>query len=184
MKIGHLLLSATLLLTGCASTPNWDLEYLVIDKSVDFRSGKLPWKLLKYDNFKNGGFARYYIPNRENELKSWSELITGVFISDDKVTLKKYLMTNEKQMKVRCPGTMHHVIESDMYNAYYTNTYPACGGRERQSEITRIIKGNDGIHRLSYTVKGRELTSGEKEKWLNSLRKCYIAKGEKHEKVR
>jgi len=181
MRILYLLLSVTLLLPGCASTPNWELEHLAIDKSVDLRS----WQLLSYDNFKNnGGFARYYVPPGKNELKSWSELITVSFLSSNKITIKEYLKADENRMKVRCPGTRHQVIESDTYNVYYTNTYPPCGGRESQSEISRLIQGNDGIHRLSYTVKGRELTSGEKERWLTILRNSFIAKGEKHEKVR
>lgn len=180
MRILYFLLSVTLLLPGCASTPNWELEHLALDKSIDLHS----WQLLRYDNFKNGGFARYFVPPGKNELKSWSELITVAFSSGNKITIKEYIKADENRMKVRCPGTRHKVIESDTYNVYYTNTYPACGGRKPQSEITRRIQGSDGIHRLSYTVKGRELTSGEKEKWLDSLRKCYIAKGEKHEKVR
>jgi len=75
-------------------------------------------------------------------------------------------------------------LESDTYNVYFTNTYPPCGGRESQAEISRYIQGSDGIHSLSYTVKDRELTPGEKEKWLTILRNSFVAKGEKHEKVR
>jgi len=174
----YFLLSVILLLPGCTSTPNWEREHLAIDKSVDLRK----WQLLKYDNFKNnGGFARYYVPGGKGQKESWSELITVGFLSDDKITVDEYLQYYEKQMKIRCPGTKHQIIERETYSVYFTNLYP-CGGT--QSEISRFIQGNDGIHRLSYTVKGRELTSGEKEEWLTILRNSFIAKGEKHERVR
>lgn len=181
MRIVYFLMSLVLLLPGCASTPNWELEHLVVAEA----SGLNTWQLLRYDNFKNnGGFARYYVPPGEKELKSWSQLITVGFLSGNKITIKEYLQADENRMKVRCPGTRHQVIESDAYNVYFTNTYPPCGGRESQAEISRFIQGNDGIHSVSYTVRGRELTSGEKEKWLTILRNSFIAKGEKHEKVR
>jgi hypothetical protein len=181
MKTVSFLMGMVLLLPGCASTTNWELEHLVVAEA----SGLDTWQLLRYDNFKNnGGFARYYVPPGEKEKMTWSELITVGFLSGNKISIKDYLKANENRMKVRCPGARHQVIESDTHNVYYTDTYPRCDGRESQSEISRFIQGNDGIHSLSYTVKGRELTTGEKEKWLTILRNSFIAKGEKHEKVR
>jgi hypothetical protein len=180
MRVIYFLMSAVLLMSGCAATPAWDLEHLVVAKEVELST----WKLLNYENFKNnGGFVRYFVPPGQKELRSWSKLITVGFVSGNE-TVKNYAAADENRMKARCSGTKHQMIESDTYNVYYANTYPQCEGREPQSEISRLIQGNDGIHRLSYTVKGRELTSDEKEKWLTILRNSFIAKGEKHERVR
>lgn len=181
MKAVYFLIGAVLLSFGCAHTSTPMAEHLIVAKA----SGLHTWQLLSYENFKNdGGFARYYVPPGKENLKSWSELITVGFLNGNQISIQQYVEAEKNRFNVQCPGTRHRVIESDAYSVYHTYTMPSCGGRDSQSEIGRLIQGNEGLHRLSYTVKGRELTSGEMEKWLTILRNSIIAKGDQHEKVR
>jgi hypothetical protein len=168
------------LMPGCANTPNWEQEHLIVAEA----SGLNTWQLLTYSNNKNGTFTRSYVPPGKENLKSWSERITVGFLNENQISIKQYEEGERNRLNVLCPGTKHQVIEADTYNIYYIYAMPSCGGRYSQAEIGRFIQGNDGLHLLSYVVKGRELTLSEKEKWLSILRNSFLAKGDQHEKVR
>lgn len=174
-------MGVVLLSFGCAHAPTPMGEHLIVSES----SGMHAWQLLSYKNYKNNeGYVRYYVPPGKENLKSPSEQIAINFFSGNTISIKQYEEADNNRLKVQCPGTRHQVIESDTYNVYYTNSYPPCGGQKSQSEISRLIQGNEGMYHLSYTVIGRGLTSAEKEKWLKILRDSFIAKGDQHEKVR
>ena len=48
-----------------------------------------------------------------------------------------------------------------------------------QSEIVRLMKGNDGLHRVAYTQKTENITGPARDKWLVSLERAYVVKGGK-----
>lgn len=181
MRIVYLLMGVVLLSFGCAHTPAPMGEHLIVAEA----SGLHTWQLYSYKNYKNdGGYVRYYVPPGKENLKSPSESIVINFFIGNKISVKQYVEADNNRLKEQCPGTRHQEIESDTYNMYFTRSYPPCGGRESESDISRLIQGNEGLYHLSYIVKRRELTSAEKEKWLKILRDSFIAKGDQHEKVR
>ena len=51
-----------------------------------------------------------------------------------------------------------------------------CKKNATQTEIARFIKGNDGLHRVSYTEKTENIDPIERKKWLASLENAYIKK--------
>lgn len=178
MKTVYFLMSVTFLLLGCAHVPMG--EHFVIDASSEIDK----WQVLSYENFSNNtGYVRYYVPPGRENLKSWSELVT-VSSYKGSMPLKRYVEIEVARFSSRCPGTKHQVIESDIYNMYYKFSFPSCGGRPPESQLNRVVQGNDGIYHLSYSVKNRELALKDEEKWLPILRKSFVANGDQHEKVR
>jgi len=164
-----------LLLIGCAHVPL--PEHMVFHG----KEGIENWRILDYENFNSGGFVHYYAPPDTKDGKSWLQLLTkGIEVGAD-ISLEKYVADSIAAYKTNCPGTTHKIIEADAYNLYYTNSYPCRG---HQSEVTRIAKGNEGLYRLSYTIRGRDLTQNEIEEWLKVFRAAYVAKGDQHERVR
>lgn len=178
MKSTISLLVIAITLLGCAHTPLG--EHLVLDRSFNMEN----WQVLHYENFRDKqSFTRYYVPPGSHNLKSWSELVVvGEFRFAKKI--KEYVESDVARLNARCPGSKHQVIESDTYNVYYTFSFPSCGGRRPESQIGRVIQGNDGIYHVSYSVPSRDLTPEEKQKWLAAMRKSYVANGDQHEKVR
>jgi len=172
------LLVITIMLLGCAHAPLG--EHLVLDRSFNIEN----WQVLHYENFSDKkSFTRYYVPPGRDNLKSWSELVVvGEYKNARKI--KEYVEFDVARLNARCPGSVHKVLESDTYNVYYTHSFPSCGGRRPESQIGRVIQGNEGIYHVSYSVPSRGLTQEEKQKWLAAMRKTFVANGDHHEKVR
>lgn len=174
MRTVSFVIGAALLLLGCAHVP--------LGEHMSMPGHEIDgWKILTYHNSRDGSGSVFYVP--PGELHYWTR---GVLIGYQKspMSVNQFVETGVKYVSSQCPGTTHQLIESDTYNVYYINTYPACKDADPQSEITRMIQGNEGIGRLSYMVQGRELTPSEKEQWLAILRKSHLRNGDQHEIVR
>ena len=176
MRVIYVLIGlAFFLVSGCATTP---LEGLVT------KADPKQWQVGFQKDFGAGkGYIREFVPKGEN-IKSWSKLLSIEFIEDEKGSATNFANTLATKRQNQCPGTKYELMESDTYNAYYTFSFPGCMGHQSQSEISRVVQGNDGVHRLSYAVKGRELSANEKAEWLTFLRDAYLAKGDRNNKVR
>ena len=161
----------TAFLFGCAVGPPTLLERLVTSASTD------QWQVGFQRDFGPGdGYIREFVPKGES-INSWSKLLSIEFMEGVSSTPTQWTKNFAEKRITQCPNTDYSVIESDSHNIYYSFSFPACMGHEKQSEISRVIAGNDGLHRLSFSVKGRELTPEEKNVWLNFLRDAYVAKG-------
>ena len=175
MKAVYSLIVPALLVSGCATTP---LEGLVT------KADPKQWQVGFQRDFGSGkGYIREFVPRGEN-IKAWSKLLSIEFMEGEKTSATNFINTFATMRQSQCPGTKYELIGSDTYNAYYTFSFPACMGHQAQSEIGRIVQGNDGVHRLSYAVKGRELLADEKAEWLAFLRDAYVAKGDRNNRVR
>ena len=51
-----------------------------------------------------------------------------------------------------------------------------CNKIVTQSEIVRLMKGNDGLHRVAYTEKTENISESERNKWLASLERAFVVK--------
>jgi hypothetical protein len=54
----------------------------------------------------------------------------------------------------------------------------SCPGQEGQVEIARIMRGNDGLHRIAYTEKGGTMNPQSREEWMGVLKSAYVTKGD------
>jgi hypothetical protein len=174
-----------LFVSGCAHVPLPEHLYFGDDKPLEAKLRD--WQVLNYENFDRGrgGFVDYFVPPGRENRKSWTQLYTRGLIANPNISLERYVENSTRDYQARCPGTTHTPIESAAYRIYYLNTYPACKGNNTvQSEITLVIKGPEALYRVSYTVRGRELTESEQAEWLTLFRKAFVAKGDSHERVR
>lgn len=85
--------------------------------------------------------------------------------------------------QAQCPGTRFSIIESEEYSVPYSFVFPACVGHEQQVEVTRLLQGNDGIHRISYARKGSVLDPAIQEYWIARLRTAYVVKDPDREPI-
>jgi len=155
-------------LTACASIP---LESLYTEIKTD------EWVVAFEKDFGMGnGYIREFVRKGESAFE-WSELISIEFIEGEKGSPLSYINTFKTERKKLCPGTNFEVIEQNQYSVVYLFNFPACQGQNVQSEISKLYKGNDGLHRLSYATKSAVLTDSIKERWLSEFGKAYIVKG-------
>ena len=52
-----------------------------------------------------------------------------------------------------------------------------CTNRATQTEIVKLIQGNDGVHRVAFTHKANKIKGNSRKYWLASLKKAYVHKG-------
>ena len=138
-------------------TDNW-----VVGFEKDFGPGK--------------GYIREFVPKGES-IFEWSRLISVEFIEGEVKSPMAYITAFELMRQAQCPGTSFEVINQSQYFVTYLFNFPECMKHDAQSEISRLYKGNDGLHRLSYTEKSLSLSESVKAHWLSEFENSYIVKG-------
>jgi len=185
MRSIHIVLLAVLILTGCQSVPDYSKEHVFLPNQES-----LKWKIVKYENRKDGGVRYFFVPQDETQPRSefrwtgpsWTTLLSVAYVPGVTGSIRDYAVINSQYNAIVCPGTKYDLLEHDQHDAYVLIDY-LCNG-QHQSEITRFMRGNEGIYGLSIHANGREFTNTEKDKWRTFLRNSYVAKGHQHERVR
>ncbi|HEX6812681.1 MAG TPA: hypothetical protein VF384_13725 [Planctomycetota bacterium] len=45
-----------------------------------------------------------------------------------------------------------------------------------QSEIARVLRGNDGLHRIAYTERARKMDAAARDKYLRAFQEAFVVK--------
>lgn len=174
MRHFSLIFVVFLLLTGCAtSTPSFPPlpESLVLEDNLD------GWELGNRTRVPGIGFLQEMIPEGE-AMENWSKLVSVEFLDNQQVDIEEFARNLAELRKEQCAERTFELLETDAYNAYYTFSSLDCPQMARYSEISRLIMGEAGIHRVSFATRERPLTGEERQHWLSVLRSAYIVRGE------
>jgi len=165
-----LILFGVLSIAGCASTP---LEAIATEQKL------AGWKVGSQQDLGRGrGTIVELIPVSES-IDKWQQLGTIQFLEGENRTPQVLMEALEASMKTRCPtSTDWQVISEEPHSVIYEWRIHSCTGQDNQTEISRILQGNDGLHRIAYTEKGDTMTPKNREYWMEVLRKAYVAKGD------
>ena len=82
-------------------------------------------------------------------------------------------------MEGRCANTKWEILEELETTLLYEWSISDCSAGEDQHEISKLLLGNDGLHRAAYTEKTSNIDAAIREKWLSQLSKAYVEKDEK-----
>ena len=167
MKLLSTLLLA-LLVSSCAIGP---LETTYIPAEI------IGWKVgHAYDD---GTFGRgtivEYVPESEN-IKSWSKLITIQFMENSLDTPASLHQKLKQNMEEKCSNTKWEVIDESDTSLLYEWSIRDCSAGENQYEISKLLLGNDGLHRAAYTEKTANIKVSVREQWVSNLREAYVVK--------
>jgi hypothetical protein len=83
----------------------------------------------------------------------------------------------QAMMQTRCPGSMWNIIRQDPVSVLYEWKISRCGNNPDQHEVARLLKGNDGVHRVAYVEKVNSLPASERERWIKVFSDAYVEKG-------
>ncbi|HYD58538.1 MAG TPA: hypothetical protein VEB41_16655, partial [Burkholderiales bacterium] len=86
------------------------------------------------------------------------------------------MKTLESQMRARCPGAKWRVVNQDSTSVTYEWSLSGCAGHSDQHEVARLLKGNDGVHRIAYVRKTPQLDAAERSTWLRAFANAYVEK--------
>jgi hypothetical protein len=156
-------ISLVLLLAGCATT----LETVYVPAENN------GWKV-GYGVNKPGVTLIEYIPVNET-IDNWTRIFTIQFLEGIRDSTSTTVKKLQSTMLGNCPNTKWDVIAEKNLSVTYERETLACkGGNEY--EIARLLKGNDGIHRISYTARN-PISEAERNKWLKAFSEAYVEKG-------
>jgi hypothetical protein len=128
--------------------------------------------------FLTTGVKTFVGPTSES-IDKWQQLSTIQFLEGQHGTPRSLMDALETTMKTRCPGhTDWRVIFEEPHSVTYEWRIHSCTGQDNQTEIARILQGNDGLHRIAYTEKGDSMKPENREFWMKVLNKAYVAKGD------
>ena len=111
-----------------------------------------------------------FIPEGQT-IDNWSEMVTSQlfsgFIKPGGVAL--LLDKTKNNLSQKCPAIRWKVVRQSESDAVYEWGVDACKGVDDQSEIARIIQGNEGIHVLHYAIKKSPIPSEKRVEWTRRL---------------
>lgn len=117
----------------------------------------------------------------ENEdIKNWTELVTVQFFPELKninaeLFEKEFYSTISLQCKKLQWESLHQRDKERMW--YFVAS--ECGRHKNQSEISRIIVTEEGLHVFHYANTNTPMDLEIKNKWINILNKFYVVKSDK-----
>lgn len=161
---------AALTLVGCASTP---IEAIVTEQQL------AGWKVgSQHDSGRGKGTIVELVPVAES-IDAWRHLGTIQFFEGERRSPETIMAAMESTMRSRCPNTTEwRVISAEPHSIVYEWRIHSCVGQDDQSEISRILEGNDGLHRIAYTEKSENMDPSNRAFWMAALQKAYVAKGD------
>lgn len=137
------------------------------------------------DGFFGEGTITELVKNGER-IDSWTQLLTIQFYEgiDTEIELfyqtYRYALSKRVKESTKCQYTQWHLIEKRKTSVIYEWRAKDCHREADQHEIAKLMKGNDGIHRVAYVKKNEDINFKERNKWIDVLQNSYIEKaGEK-----
>src|SRR5438067_4808716 len=152
-------------LSACATT----LE--TVHVAADNRG----WKLGSGTN-RPGATLKEFIPANE-DISNWSRMFTIQFLEGEQRSPATVMDLLRSQMRARCPDAKWSVVAQDTASLTYEWSISNCPGQTDQDEVARLLKGNDGVHRIAYVRKTPQLEPTERDVWLKALEQSYVTKG-------
>ncbi|MEQ1935077.1 MAG: hypothetical protein ABL962_14555 [Fimbriimonadaceae bacterium] len=154
-----------ILLSACATT----LETVYVPAE------NRGWKVGSGSN-QPGATLVEFIPTAES-IGNWSRMFTIQFLEGGKRSPRAVMKVLESQMRARCPGSKWGVVNEDPASVTYEWSLSGCAGHPDQHEVARLLKGNDGVHRIAYVRKTAQLDDTERNTWLKAFANAYVEKG-------
>ncbi|WP_155834257.1 hypothetical protein [Halotalea alkalilenta] len=109
-------------------------------------------------------------------VESWSELFTIQFFEDVYVSPERAMYLLMAGIREQCPDATWTVINEERNSVMYEWTASACDLYPAQHEIVRLLRGNDGVHRIAFVKKTDLMPEELRNKWIDVFLKAYVEK--------
>lgn len=158
------------MVAGCAIYSPPSLEAICARKAPNWKAA------YRKDLGEGKGTISEFVPDGEN-VNDWRQLATIQFLEGEKRSPKAFMETLKAKMESRCKSTKWNVVKQEKYSITYEWSIESCTGHHDQYEIARLLQGNDGLHRIAYTEKNKDMAEDTRKLWLEVVEDAYVAKG-------
>lgn len=161
------LLISTYLLISCATS----LEHVYTEFQPQ------GWKIGFSEDIRGKGNIVEYVPTNET-VQNWSKIMTIQFFEGSSMEPAVAMNRLKGKMQSRCPDVEWNIIEESKVHVLYEWSIVACVGHPSQHEISKFMKGNDGLHRFAYTEKTEKLSESSRKIWIDRVSSSFLRKGD------
>lgn len=135
------------------------------------------WKLGHKSRDRLDSSTRWeHIPEHEY-ISNWSRLFTIEFY-DTRLKDPEILMNKLKsRIARRCPSLEWKVLEKQAGSILYEWHSRGCTRYQERHELARLIRGQQGMHRVAYTEKTRQIAPQTYQLWKKKLLGAYLETG-------
>jgi hypothetical protein len=141
------------------------------------------WEVGYSRDFGEGqGVITEFIPVGES-MESWTRRITIQFLEGSTRTPEQGMSELRRAVQGPCPRSHWFVLDRRPNSILYEWSVFGCDGQQDQHEIARLLRGNDGLHRVAYTEKGTSMDPTSRALWLDRIALAVLIKGEEQEPV-
>ena len=112
------------------------------------------------------------------ELGNWTHLITIEFMEEAPFTLEQWMAARRAAVESDCPDVTWTVLYHDQFSITYEWRIEGCRGHSDKHELVRLLRGNDGLHSVSYAEKFARMDPAARAVWLSRLNSAVVVKME------
>ncbi len=139
----------------------------IVEAVFDERS----WQLGSENyNQEKKAMVKVYAPEGQT-MENWSELVTLQLFEglQTRVTIDQFLQKMQGALKAVCPSMKWMTVSNSENEAVYSWSVEGCSGQPDQTEITRVVAGQEGMHVWHYAVRDSQLAADKKQEWIDRL---------------
>ncbi len=161
-----LILVSVLFMASCATI---QLEAIVMPVQLE------NWKVGHAKDISGSGNIVEFV-HQDESINKWSELITIQFMEGNLESVVRFMEQSKEQIQLKCPDTDWSILDKGKNAVLYEWSINDCPAHPDQHEISKLFRGNDGLHRIAFTKKTGELDVIEKRLWIDRLSQAYLQK--------
>ena len=149
----------------------WQNVAVLAGETVQAVFDERQWKLgLENFNPEKKAVIKEYVPDGQT-VEAWNELITLQFFEglQNKVSVAHFLEEVQGGLRIACPSVQWSTVSEAEKEAVYRWSIQGCSGQLDQTEITRVVAGQEGMHIWHYAAKDPKLPLGKQKEWIDRL---------------
>ncbi len=118
-----------------------------------------------------------FVPDGQTA-QNWSEMLSTQFLigMQDTLSVPDYVARAKQTISRQCPAVRWKAVRESPEEALYEWNVDACKGVEDQSELTRVLRGEEGLHVLRYVIKRSPLPAEKRTQWTRLLGETKLLK--------
>ncbi len=133
------------------------------------------WKV-GYQNAVNNMLITEFVLEGET-VENWTELVTvQLFIGLETATPEAMVSTSKKILEETCKSPYWKELKKGENDILYEWSIKGCSSGPDQSELSRVIRGKDGMHVIHYAIKKVPMPKDKRARWIEALTKTEIVK--------
>lgn len=151
------------------------IQFILGNEKIEMQTDGRPWAEGFKQDSGTQGIIEYVLPGEKVE--NWSELVTlNFFRGPGKPGVpEKFAGFTQKNLQDLCREFQWKDISRDTRSITYGWDAKGCPGQPDQSEVARVIQGEQGLYILHYASKTVPLPEETKSAWIQRLQNAKVS---------